>query len=459
MKLNQKQVQHLYWRAGFGTDYNTVIKNSGKSDKELVNKLLSPYPYTKLTEDMVTRDRSIISKMSEEEMNAWKRKNRQNVTRFNTRWVSLMATSEDMVREKMAFFWHNHFACSSNFDIHIQSYLDLIRKNALGTFRDLLFAMAREPMMLYYLNNEQNRKTSPNENFAREVMELFTLGRNKGYTEKDIREAARAFTGWGSEHGGIFKFREKLHDYGEKTIFGKTGNFSGEDVLNMLLHQKHCARHLSEKLYCFMVNPKVNENHVAKMADVLYESDYDIKTWLSYVFTSKWFYDEENIGVKIKSPVELLVGIQRGFHLALANPDDIVFIENILGQRIFYPPNVAGWAGDKSWIDSSTLLFRTSLVESMFKSSKINFEAKDTGDENNETNMMRKAKRLEVRVKTQDLINDFNQIKSNGGLPELSNFLVQVPVAAQNYSMAEHSYEDILNLSIDITKAPEYQLC
>ena len=168
------------------------------------------------------------------------------------------------------------------------------------------------------MNNQQNRKGHPNENFAREVMELFTMGRGH-YTEKDIKEAARAFTGWGYDKTGTFQERPKLHDDGEKIFLGQSGNFNGNDILNIILQQRATSKFIAAKIYRFFVNEAVNDQIVDEMATVFYKSNYNIAKLFDYIFTSKWFYNEANIGTRIKSPIELFVGIQRTLPLSFEN--------------------------------------------------------------------------------------------------------------------------------------------
>src|SRR5262249_34193319 len=191
-----------------------------------------------------------------------------------------------------------------------QGLLDVIRRNALGNFGDLLKEVSKSAAMLFFLNNQQNRKDHPNENFAREVMELFTMGRGN-YTEQDIKEAARAFTGWGANAGGEFVFRKFQHDTGEKTVLGKSGNFDGDNIIDILIENKQTARFITRKIYRYFVNDEVNEAIVDKLANKFYQSNYDISELMKEIFSSDWFYDPKNIGSRIKSPVELIVGIRR----------------------------------------------------------------------------------------------------------------------------------------------------
>jgi uncharacterized protein (DUF1800 family) len=205
-----------------------------------------------------------------------------------------MISDEAQLREKMTFFWTGIFATRnvvSRFNLQL---LNIIKENALGSFGDLLLAVSQSPTMLQFLNNQQNKKDHPNENFAREVMELFTMGR-ENYTEKDIKEAARAFTGWSFTPEGNFIMRPRLHDFGSKTFLGKTGNFDGTEILKIILEQKATAKYIAKRIYQFFVNEKTDENLVNELAEKFYQSNYDIKTILNEIFTSKWFFDEKNI--------------------------------------------------------------------------------------------------------------------------------------------------------------------
>ena len=250
MPLTARQANiHLLWRAGFGPSASQLQHLHTVSRQKLFHVLSSasekiPEDYQVIDEALVSlaTDRQALRKMTtSDERKMLRVKNRDSVKKLNLTWLADMVASDSQLREKAAFFWHGHFACRSNNAIHQQALLNVIRRNALGNFRDILHQVSKTGAILNFLNNNQNRKDHPNENFAREVMELFTLGRGN-YTETDIKEAARAFTGWGANPAGNFIFRKQLHDTGIKTVFGKTGNFNGDDVLNILLEQKQTAR-------------------------------------------------------------------------------------------------------------------------------------------------------------------------------------------------------------------------
>jgi uncharacterized protein (DUF1800 family) len=259
----------------------------------------------------------------------------------------------------------------------MQQLNNIHRKYALGKFKDLLLAVSKSSAMLAFLNNQQNRKMHPNENFAREVMELFTIGRGN-YSENDIKEGARAFTGWGFEQKtGEFVFREQLHDADSKTFMGKTGNFKGEDIIDMLLEKKETSYFLTRKIYRFFVNETPDENAVNDLADYFYQSNYDIASLMRKIFNAPWFYKQENIGVKIKSPVDLLVGIHKLIPITYDNKDGLLLFQRALGQTLFYPPNVSGWTGGKNWIDSSSLMFRLKAPSLLVNKGHIDVEPKD----------------------------------------------------------------------------------
>lgn len=295
-----------------------------------------------------------------------------NVKMLNLKWIELMAKTQSQLREKMALFWHNHLALRGRGVKQVENYADTIRGFALENFGTMLLEVAKEPAMLRFLNAAQNRKESPNENFARELLELFTMGRGH-YTEQDIKEAARAFTGWSIENEA-FKFRPRWHDAGNKTFLGKTGNWQGEDIIKMALEQKQTALYITRKLWKFLVSPIENEEHIQTLATVFYESNYEIKPVLQKIFESDWFYDVKVATPIIKSPTELLVGLTRQFGIQYENLDQLLSFQRLMGQALFFPPNVSGWAGGRSWIDNSTLVLRLKLPEVIIQRSSIETE-------------------------------------------------------------------------------------
>ncbi|MES1218944.1 MAG: DUF1800 domain-containing protein, partial [Bacteroidota bacterium] len=389
---NQQKNYHLMWRAGFGPAAQQLPDLAKVSTSRLYKSLQkesSRKPdYVNVADNYLQglmmglkeEGRQARKDMSKEDKKMIQKKNRESIKNLNLYWINEMINSNAQLREKMAFFWHGHFACRNLNIFFQQGLLDIIRRNALGSFRDLLHEVSTSAAMLNFLNNNQNKKDHPNENFAREVMELFTLGRGN-YTEEDVKEAARAFTGWGANISGDFVFRKMLHDYGRKTVLNKTGNFDGDEVLDILLENKQTAKFITRKIYKFFVNEKTDEQKIEWLADRFYKSDYNISGLMEDIFTSDWFYDDQNTGAIIKSPVELIAGIQRMLPMKLENEEALLLVQRVLGQLLFYPPNVAGWPGGKTWIDSSTLMMRMRFPQLINDSDILNVKPKDDDDQ------------------------------------------------------------------------------
>ncbi len=474
MKINnQIKIEHLFQRAGFGATPAQIREFGEKSPEKTFKFLLKDAEKINFLtvideENTVVTRKKILRKvlntkgLSSNEIKEQLKEAREKITDLNFLWVKNIATGESMLREKMTLFWHGHFACRVRQPLTVQIQNNVIRKNALGKFGDLLLAVSKDPGMLQFLNNQQNKKNSPNENFAREVMELFTLGRGN-YTEHDIKEAARAFTGWGSNLQGEFVFKNNQHDDGEKTFQGKTGNFKGEDILNIILQNPQTATFISTKIYRYFVNENVDNQIVEQMAKRFRATDYDIADLMEYVFTSDWFYRQENIGTRIKSPVELLVGMQRNFGIQFDRKQSVLFIQKTLGQILFYPPNVAGWSGGKNWIDSSTLMTRMKLPELIFKDAEISFQPKDDGDVNTE-NLSKKIKQMQAIIDWTAFQSNFSTNNPQELLDKLDAYLLARPLSNQQKSMilskseGETGIELIQNLCQSIASLPEYQL-
>ncbi len=465
----QRHIQHLYWRAGFGESL-AVIKASEKySAQQIFQKMLQDSAQFQLIEVVDSDELAMLQddfkKMKRDESKNgnrdfkkdFKKERRQEQGILNTTWIDLMATEKSALREKIALFWHGHLVSRVLNPVFSQSYLNTLRKYALGNFGDLLMAISKEPSMLQFLNNKQNKKSSPNENFARELMELFTLGRGN-YTENDIKEVARAFTGWDSDKNGQFVFQEKNHDSGEKTIFGKKGNFNGEDVIKMILENKQTALFITTKIYKHFVNENVDALKVEDLAKRFYKTNYDIKDLFENIFTSNWFYDDKNIGSHIKSPVELLVGIRRTLGLSFENPQPDLFVQKVLGQVLLFPPNVAGWAGGRNWIDSSSLLFRMQLPALIFSGKENDTSAKNDGDVN--TEYQTKKRNFRAVINWENVRNNLSS-KEDSHLDELSDFLLQVTVnqSIKNKLISQSSSGTIKKKIANLMMLPEYQVC
>jgi uncharacterized protein (DUF1800 family) len=488
MASTQLKNQHLMWRVGFGPAADQLEQLKTLSPSQLfkaLQKASSKKPdYMDVADDylkgLFMGAGEIGRQQKRKELDADDRKkireqNRDDIKSLNLSWLNEMVQSDAQLREKMAFFWHGHFA-SRNINIFFQQQLlHIIRQNALGSFRELLHEVSKSAAMLNFLNAQQNRKDHPNENFAREVMELFTLGRGN-YSENDVKEAARAFTGWSANIKGDFVFRKFQHDAGTKKVLGLSGNFDGEDVLDILLAQKQTARFITQKIYRFFVNDNLDKEKVEWLADRFYKSDYAISKLMEDIFTSDWFYDEKNIGSKIKSPIELIVGMQRVLPMKLENEEALLLVQRVLGQLLFYPPNVAGWPGGKTWIDSSTLMMRMRLPQLINDQDEFNIQPKMDDDQmmgrmNDEPVRMKRAKAMgkvgkpiNATIDWEVYTKNFEAIPRENLLNAVAGSLLQLkPRAAADVikSFADSTSREsfVKSITLQFMSVPEYQMC
>ncbi len=290
----------------------------------------------------------------------WLRASALETNRVAYWWTNRMVAGPRPLQEKMALFWHGHFASN---EAKVRDYrkllgqLELFEKQGTGNFKDLTKAVAQDPGMLAFLDAGVNVKGASNENFAREIMELFTMGVGH-YTERDIREAARAFTGW-NYVDVKFVVNKDQHDDGEKTFLGKTGRFDGVDVIDIIMQQPATADYIAGKIYRFFVRQELSPELQKQLGSVLRQSNYEIAPLLEKIFLSRDFYSSASVGTQIKGPVELAVSTYRklGLHSVPGVPD-FNLATAALGQQLFLPPTVAGWAGGQSWITPGLLLER-----------------------------------------------------------------------------------------------------
>ena len=463
-------LHHLAWRTGFGPQWQDLDSLKTVSPKAAWKKIREASEGTPAFIDVLEENfKSLVigksyASLNETDKKTIREQNRNNIKQLNLIWLQQMVESPRQLNEKMALFWHGHFACRSQNSLHQQQLLDIIRTNALGNFGILLKSVSKSAAMLNFLNNNQNRKGSPNENFAREVMELFTLGRGH-YSETDIKEAARAFTGWGNKVDGEFVFRKPVHDAGMKTIFGETGNFEGDHVLDLLLSKKQTAFFITRKIYRFLVNENIEEDILEDLATVFFESNYELIPLLDRIFTSKWFYESSNIGCLIKSPIELLAGMQRAIPLELKNPDSQLLVQRILGQVLFYPPNVAGWPGGQNWIDSSSLLFRMNLPQIISQSEQPEIQPKD--DDDQMMGMASKVNKAGNYVATIRWTSMMEQLQISSKTEVVKSMrqllLLQSPYFSEEWATNQLRgnlpVEWIRSSALLFMSTPEYQLC
>lgn len=377
--LGFDDARHLLNRTSFAANMSDIEAFARLTRTEAVERLLAWTRQPALTPPPRWTGEPFESPRLARTMNAEDRKRFQREqfekgVALRAWWLQQMLTTPSPLTEKMTLFWHNHFVSSQRKVRSPQLMYRqnvLLRQYALGNFGELLHAVSKDPAMVIYLDSASNRKQQPNENFAREVMELFTLGEGH-YSEHDVKEAARAFTGWSlNRDTGEFVFRRFQHDDGMKTVLGVSGRFDGDAVLDILLAQPQTAEFIVAKLWREFVSPVPDVQQVGRIASVFRDSHYDIKAALRALLTSDAFYAPQNRAALIKSPVDLVVGTLRQFRFTMGEPLPFVFTVNQLGQNLFAPPNVKGWPGGDSWIDSSTLLARKAFLDRLFRAEEM----------------------------------------------------------------------------------------
>lgn len=364
-KLDFIKARHLITRTGFGSAWDEVRRFESMTLHQAIEQLLKNKDFSYPATPPFTN----WQRMSALNNNMQRRKMIMRIARTEKKglqhwWLTHMLTTRSPFLERMTLFWHNYFPSTIDKTKMASMLLDqnhLLRKHALGNFGLMLREVAKDPAMLLYLDGYQNRKGELNENFARELLELFTIGRGH-YREQDIKEAARAFTGWTINQHGKFIFDHRQHDHGVKQFLGKKGRFRGDDIISILLKHPRTAERLAEKVWREFISVSHPEpGTIRQWANLLRHSNYDIPTLMRAVLTSKAFWDKRNQGNLIKSPIELAVGTLRSLPYTMAKGRLSHGLNN-LGQGVFNHPNVKGWPGGQEWVSTHSLLRRTSLL-------------------------------------------------------------------------------------------------
>jgi uncharacterized protein (DUF1800 family) len=384
-------------------------------------------------------------------------------------WIRRMALGPRPFQEKMTLFWHGHFATSFE-KVRMPYFLwlqnETLRQNATGNFNQLLIAASEDPAMLNYLDGERSNKNKPNENFAREVMELFTLGEGH-YTEQDIQQAAKAYTGWGLAKDRLhYEYHPNNHDPGPKTIFGQTGNFTGEDVLNMICAKPECAQFIAKKLWRFFAQDQPPQPIINALATEFSNHDMDLKHLMSVIFRSKEFYAPDVIRSQIKSPVQWLVASTHQLQAPLpTQPMSLVMLRQ-LGQELFNPPNVKGWDGGVAWITTNNLLDRYNFAAALVEGDRVPLPGL-TGQMRGLMNNLHEDGLMEIAPA------DVNSLFSPSDLADTSNFLDALQARFLNAELGPQRLSSLTDFlqskspleETDIRKAirlimctPEYQL-
>ncbi len=353
---------HLFRRVGFGAGSRQLDDAAGEKPADVVRRLVrGEGADERAVKELDTLGDTVAATGNPEGLAAW--------------WLHRMIHTTDAAMEKLTLFWHGHFATSGAKVDDARLMLAqhrMFRRQGRGRFAEMVQAVSRDPAMLLYLDSATNRKVRPNENYAREVMELFCLGLDN-YTERDIQETARSFTGW-EVRNGKFRFNSFQHDTGEKTIFGRRGNFDGDEAVGVILDQPAAARFIAGKLFRYYVadEPTPRAELIEPLAAMLRESGFEIGPVVERMAGSQLFFSPHARGRKIRSPVELAMNLIKGLETTTNTKrlaDDLLQ----LGQGVFFPPNVKGWDGGRVWLNSSTLLGRANLVRRLVEDSKDRF--------------------------------------------------------------------------------------
>jgi len=396
---------------------------------------------------------------------------RRQIAEIQRWWLGRMIQSPRPLEEKMTLFWHGHFATGyrtieNSYDMFQQN--QFFRANATGNFADLVYGIIRDPAMLRYLNNNQNRKQAPNENLARELMELFVLGEGNDYTETDIKQGARALTGYTyryDERAGrnVFNFDQRAHDPGPKRILGKVGPWDGVDFCRIILSRPVASEFICGKLHRFFVNDRPGApdrstaEFIGRLAKLLRDSNYELKPVLLALFKSAHFYDEANTASLIKSPIQLTVQAVRSLYTPVRDLAALVGACDLMGQNLLQPPSVKGWDGGRAWINTSTLFVRQNLLVYLL-----------TGRRPNVYDWQMNSERYDAMHLVEHLRSPAGDVRPEDAAPYLLRFCFGSEPAAERVetlltfvnSHGGRIDNDMLTAMLAlITAMPEYQLC
>ncbi len=376
------KARHLLVRAGFGGTPQEVQNLSQKGLYKAVDQLVEFYrqpsastgldvasplvadPLAAKLRSAFIRNRIAVARTSVE---------RGQVAKLRQWWLGRMVESPRPLQEKLALFWHGLFASQesvvrNSYTMYQQN--QLFRQHAAGNYGGLLYGIVHDPAMIRFLDNNKNVKGEPNENLAREILELFSMGVDQGYTEQDIVEAARTLTGYNFDNrSGGFRYIHSKHDTGDKTIFGKTGPWAGDDLVRLILEQPATSRFIARRLFEYFACRNPKPETIERLANVLRTNNYELEPMLKNMFLSEDFYSEQVIGCQIKSPVELVVGTLRDLGVKrVTNYGLLDHAVQQMGQQLLEPPDVKGWRYGRSWISSSRVFVRYNSIAQLVNS-------------------------------------------------------------------------------------------
>lgn len=491
-----EEARHLLWRAGFGGTVKQIQTLAGWGLEKSVNYLVDyekndlnwkPAP-VEFRADIIrppnAEDRmeaeaarklpagiekeTALAKLRVRKQNA-EQEDRVQMREVQQWWLQRMIETPRPLEEKLVLLWHGHFATSYRTvedSWHMYAQNEMFRKNASGNFGDMLFGIIRDPAMIAFLNNNESRKNKPNENLARELMELFSLGVGN-YTEQDIKEGARALTGF-TFRDDSFVFDKNNHDANSKTILGRQGALDGDDFVKAILERRDCATFVARKLYKHFIHDypsgrkafdAAGERVIADLASTLISSRYELKPVLKKIFLSQHFYDMAVRGEQIKSPTQLVVGAVRSLNSPVRDMSRLNDAMGRMGQDIFFPPSVKGWDGGRAWINTATMFVRQNIM--VFLLSGKRPEGKDPLAEQEPFNVAAMLAQL------RDAYPDASPENPSALIDGLLRFTIGRTQPAGRDSLDQFLAankdkpieQTVMKLMLLITAMPEYQLC
>lgn len=477
---------HLLWRAGFGGTAEQIAALTRLGTEGAVDLLLSGSPMlgepdrpiavrsdifrpptrlelAALRRARQTQDEDALARLREQRYER-ERDDRSQMRQIRRWWLQRMLTTQHPLRERMTLFWHGHFATSyrkvqDSYHMYLQN--ELFRREALGSFETLLRSIIRDPAMLVYLDNTSSHRGRPNENLARELMELFSLGEGQ-YTEQDIREGARALTGYTIDDDQ-FVFRHRMHDSGVKQVLGRRGALDGDDFVSAILDQPACSRFIVGKLYRHFVgdvDPRAvpgGPELIEQLARLFVARGYRIEPVLRALLTSAHFYGPAVRLQRIKSPVQLVVGAARSLRLPPRDPDLLLAALELMGQDLFFPPSVRGWTEGRSWITTSTLFVRQNILVYLLLGRRAAQMYQDDDGPRVDPESLQQALGLAEteRADPARVVEQLVTITLGAPRPDVGSVLLRY--------IADHGGRvtplTLLGLLLLITATPEYQLC
>ena len=445
-------IAHLMRRAGFGCNFDQIEELSLLDYDDIVDQLLNPD--FSLPEDQDLLERYFIASVEA-----------RTARHADPQWTWRLAKSKKQLEEKISLFWHGLLAVGGiklDHGLAMLEEIDLFRKHGLDKFKTLLLKISQDPGMMYWLDNQNSHKGAPNENYGRELLELFSMGIDENgdgaYSENDVKSAAKAFTGWASKPtpppfflGPFpmeFNFDENDHDNSEKEFLGEKGNFNGQDIVELVSKHPSTAKFICMRLYLYFVSEEENWDEINKLSDVYLTSDGDIKKVLENIFKSDHFKSREIMFKKVKSPSDLVFGITRlvdRFEIPELDSAELATNTLLMGQFLLNPPSVEGWHEGEEWIDSGSLIER------------INYASDEISKKSS-----RGVKRIIEIIKSKKIASDeefINVCLEALGYIEVSDRsykIISEHLEINKYENSEDKITDILRI---IVSTPDFQYC